>query len=85
MALAALIAAGATVSAAPLHFALAKSMPEADTSVESLETIELWFTQVPQDESVAVRLVDAQDSPMEAGAPAPAAQDGKHISLACSR
>ncbi len=47
-----------SLGAASAHFGLAKSEPEEGAAVESPEEITLWFTQVPADNSIAVRLVD---------------------------
>jgi methionine-rich copper-binding protein CopC len=55
---AALVAAG-TASADVFHFALSKSVPAADASVPAPEEVRLWFTQVPQENSVSIRVIDA--------------------------
>lgn len=44
------------------HFGIAKSAPAKDANVESVSQISIWFTQVPQDNSVSIRLVDAYGS-----------------------
>jgi|TARA_B110000263_G_scaffold57658_1_gene49250 methionine-rich copper-binding protein CopC len=44
------------------HFGVAKSTPAKDANVESVSRISIWFTQVPQENSVSIRLVDAGGS-----------------------
>ena len=46
------------------HFALSKSMPEADSSVESPTEIRLWFTEVPEAKTTSIRLIGANDEPI---------------------
>ncbi len=53
--------AAAAPSAAP-HFGLSKSMPEAGSTVSSPEEVRLWFTQVPQEGTVQIRVVEAADA-----------------------
>ncbi len=81
LALIVMVAAGAARTSDLFHFGLAKSMPAADASVASVEAVELWFTQVPQDESVTVRLIDAGGDLVETGGPERDADDGKHITV----
>jgi methionine-rich copper-binding protein CopC len=74
-------------AAAPLdsyHFGLSKSTPAADAVVESPEAVRLWFTQVPQDNSVSIRLINAAGDALETGEPIPDAQDGKVVGIAIS-
>lgn len=54
--------AAATTAGASLHFALSKSTPEADATVEAPAQIRLWFTQEPQDGTVSIRLVGAEEA-----------------------
>lgn len=58
---AAMAAAPATADDA-LHFALDRSTPEADATVEALSEIRLWFTQEPQDGTTSIRVVEAEDA-----------------------
>ncbi len=53
-----------------LHFGLSSSTPAADASVPSPEEIRLVFTQVPQESSVAVRLIDPAGDAVQTGDPA---------------
>ena len=68
----ALVVAVAAVPAPEIearHFDLRASHPEADARVPSPDEIRLTFTQVPQDNSVAVRLIAPTGDPVETGAP----------------
>lgn len=51
----------ATPVAVP-HFALNRSAPEADASVESPSEIRLWFTEAPSAGTTQIRLVEADDA-----------------------
>ena len=44
------------------HFGIAKSVPKENTQVQFINKIEVWFTQVPQDNSVSIRLVRSDGS-----------------------
>ena len=61
LALGLLLAAGAVglTAADAFHFALSKSAPAADASVTAPAEVRLWFTQVPQANSVSIRVVSA--------------------------
>jgi len=58
------VAAFAFSKQSPLsyHFGVDKTVPAKDTSVVSVSQIGIWFTQVPQKNSVSIRLVDAEES-----------------------
>jgi methionine-rich copper-binding protein CopC len=87
--LAALALLVVTAAAAPpdrtgeLHFGLRTSSPEAGASVAAPEAIRLTFTEVPQDNSVAVRLVDPTGELVETGEPTYDADDRTiiHVSV----
>ncbi len=81
VALAFLVAGAATLSASSLHFALSKSMPEAESTVAPPDELRLWFSQVPQENSVSVRLVDGSGELVHTGDPTPDASDGKVIAV----
>ena len=72
---------GSADAAAHLHFGLSKSAPEADASVEGLEEVRLWFTQVPQDNSVSIRVIDSDGEAIETGDASRDAEDGKVFSV----
>ena len=80
---------GVAIGAVPLsfassdvHFALSKSMPEADSSIESPAEVRLWFTEAPEDNTVSIRLVDGDAGLVEAGDVAQDADDAKIFSVA---
>ncbi len=78
---AAALAMAVLVAAATPHFGLSKSMPAADTSVDSPEQIQLWFTQAPEEGSVTIRLIDAGGDLVETGDVERDAEDGKLMSV----
>ena len=52
---------------AEFHFALSKSMPEADSSVESPQEVRLWFTEVPEAETTSIRVIGADERAIQTG------------------
>ena len=54
-------------SSAALHFALAKSEPEAGATVHEVSEVKLWFTEEPQDGTVSIRLLDGSEEAVESG------------------
>lgn len=52
------LASSAALEASGVHLALDRSIPEAGSEVRTVERIAVWFTQVPQENSVSLRLVD---------------------------
>jgi methionine-rich copper-binding protein CopC len=72
-------AMGAPMDHAELHFGLSRSAPEAESQVAELREIRLWFTQVPQEGSVSVRLVDASGNAVETGELQSDPTDGKIV------
>lgn len=69
--------------AASAHFGLVSSEPAADGSVPAVEWIRLTFTQVPQENSVSVRLIDPSGDAVETGEAVPDREDAKtvHVSV----
>ena len=63
----ALTAASSPTTSAPFHFALDRSSPEADATVQAPSEIRLWFTQEPQEGSTSIRVVEAGDAGVEVG------------------
>lgn len=59
--------AATTVDVDARHFALSKSSPEADATVEAPSEVRLWFTQEPQDGSTSIRIVEAEDAGVHVG------------------
>jgi len=51
-----------TLTSVAEHFGIAKSVPKENTQVQFVSKIEVWFTQVPQDNSVSIRLVRSDQS-----------------------
>ena len=50
-----------------VHFALSKSMPLADSSIESPAEIRLWFTEVPDAGTTSIRLIGADEQLIHTG------------------
>jgi methionine-rich copper-binding protein CopC len=50
-----------------VHFGLRSSSPAADATVAAVEEIRLTFTQVPQENSATIRLVNAGGDLVETG------------------
>jgi len=65
-----------------VHFALSKSMPVAESSIESPAEVRLWFTEAPEDNTTAIRVVDAAGDLMESGDVAQDADDASVFSVA---
>ena len=63
------------------HFALAKSAPEADAAVPSPEEVRLWFTEPPEDNSIAIRVITPSGDAIETGETTPDAEDGRVFSI----
>lgn len=82
---AAALAAVPASDAGARHFALVKSEPANDAAVTSPSEIRLWFSQVPQEGSVSVRLVDAGGSALETGELASDPEDAKVVFLPVPR
>jgi methionine-rich copper-binding protein CopC len=62
------LAAASSPKASPaFHFALERSAPEADATVQAPSEIRLWFTEEPQEGTTSIRLVEAGDSGVEVG------------------
>jgi methionine-rich copper-binding protein CopC len=75
-----LIALGATTGR--LHFALSRSVPEADAVVTSAPEIRLWFTEAAQESSVGIRLLTADSTVVETAPPARDRNDARIYSVA---
>lgn len=79
LALAAVIAAATPATRA--HFGLSKSLPEAGTTVTSPDEVRLWFTQVPQEGTVQIRVVEAEDAGVHVMDPVQDGEDGRVFSI----
>ena len=71
----------AAVPAATLHFGLDRSVPSAGASVESPAGVTLWFTEVPQDNSISIRLVDARGGLVPSSEPRQDPEDGRQFQI----
>ena len=81
-----LVAAAATPRPADeFHFALSRSEPAADATVQTPAQIKLWFTQVPRPGTLAVRLVNAAGQQVELAEPKADEADAKIVSAAIAR
>jgi methionine-rich copper-binding protein CopC len=67
------------------HFALSRSAPAADATVPSPTEVRLWFSQVAQPGSVAIRLIDARGAALDTGEPTRDAEDGRVYAIAVGR
>ena len=67
------------------HFGLAKSIPDAGSSVQSPEQLQPLFTQAPQDGSVTIRLIDAAGDLVQTGEPVRHAEDAKLMEVQVGR
>lgn len=80
--LATLFVAATTAAVAPLHFDLAKSVPENEATVHMLPEVTLWFTEVPSEGSVLVHLIDPAGEPIDDLAALQDEEDGKIFHMA---
>jgi methionine-rich copper-binding protein CopC len=78
-------AISSSFAANDVHFALSKSMPEAESSIESPGEIRLWFTESPVDNTTSIRVVNAAGELMEAADVMQDADDGRIFSVAIER
>lgn len=66
-----------TSSEAGIHFALNKSAPEDGASVTSPAEVRLWFTEVPEDGTTSIRLIDPAGKQVSTGEVQQDADDGR--------
>ncbi len=64
------------------HFELSKSEPVAEATVQSPSEIRLWFTQVPQENTTSIRVLDTDGGPLHTGEVVQDAADGQGFSVA---
>lgn len=83
--LAAVVVAGVAAARPELHFALSGSVPEAGAQVTSPPEVRLSFTEVPQENSLSVRLLDTAGEPVETGELAQDQEDGRTWHLPVGR
>ena len=80
-----LIIAATAVAEGAFHFALTKSTPVADSAVPSPDEVRLWFTQVPQQNSVAVRIINPAGDLVGTSQPRMDQTDRKIVSVSVDR
>lgn len=71
----------AAIPSRALHFGLARSVPAAGATVAAPSEITLWFTEVPQENSISIRLVDARGELVGASDPRQDAEDGRQFGI----
>jgi len=49
------------------HFELSKSEPGAEATVLPPTEVRLWFTQVPQEKTTSIRVLDSKGDPLHTG------------------
>lgn len=54
-------------AAMPFHFALVKSMPADKATVHHVPEVKLWFTEAPSDNTISIRVLNAEGSEVPAG------------------
>jgi len=77
-----LAAAGFTfAAAAPFHFALTKSVPADEATVHAVPEVKLWFSEVPEDGTVSMHLLDERGDPVQTTRVAQDSQDPTSFSI----
>jgi len=64
-----------------LHFGLARSIPADSAMVQSVPEVRLWFTEVPAERTVTVRVLGGDGAPLPTGALVQDADDGRAFQL----
>ncbi len=75
--LTATLTAASGVDRSALHLRLVKSAPEADTQIESVSEVRLWFSQVPDAKATSIRITDAEGGAVETSKVATDSSDGR--------
>lgn len=81
LALATLAVAASSLAATSLHFALSKSIPADKATLHELAQVKLWFTESPEDGTVAIHLLDAQGEPVPTTDVTPDPEDATAFSV----
>ena len=81
LSLAVLALPGVESASSLVHFALSGSAPEADSEVQSPSEIRLWFTEVPEDGTMSIRLVTSSGDVLKTGEVVQDAEDGRVFSV----
>lgn len=79
-----LVAVVAAVPATTLHFGLSRSVPAAGSSVPAPSEVTLWFSEVPQDNSITIRLVDSRGDLVASTDPRQDPEEGTQFTIAPS-
>ena len=64
------------------HFQLNKSAPEAETTVSAPSEVRLWFSQVPQEGTTSIRVLDPAGEPIHTADVVQAADEDTAFSVA---
>lgn len=67
------------------HFDLRRSVPADSAVVESPAEVRLWFTEVPQPNSTAVRLLNGAEDPVETDELKQDREDGRVFAMPIGR
>lgn len=70
----------AASAATGAHFELSRSLPEAYATVDSVSEIRLWFTEIPVEGTVSVRVVKGRSVPVSIGPIVPDARNPRVVS-----
>lgn len=71
-----------TPAEAVLHFGLSRSTPEAGASVDAPSEVKLWFTEEPQDGTMSIRLLEAEDAGIHVMDPVQDPEDPRAFAVA---
>jgi methionine-rich copper-binding protein CopC len=82
LALALLVLPIDTPAEAAFHFGLSRSSPEAESSVAAPPEVKLWFTEEPQEGTVSIRLLEAEDAGIHVMDPVQDSEDPRVFSVA---
>lgn len=63
------------------HFALSKSSPEAGSTVKAPDEVRLWFSQVPQEGTTSIRLLNAAEELIHTSDVAQSSDDPKSFAV----
>jgi len=75
-------APGRAATGPALHFDLAGSLPADSATVQAPSEVRLWFTEVPADGTVTIRVVDASGTPIHTGAVSQDEEDRRVVRVA---
>jgi len=82
LALALLALVSDTPAEAAFHFGLNRSAPEAGSSVGAPPEVKLWFTEQPQEGTISIRLLEADDAGIHVMDPVQDSEDPRAFSVA---